>query len=439
MQRPTADTKVIDALTPSNVVALPVVRSAMPPSAAKDAQAAYAAGALATLTQVADLLHEDSVGDAALVAQLARDAAADDARLAELHDLAAVATASRAAEEEAWVRREQARAELQAAAITKALATRTAPALVSGDKPFDAALAAEWCAAWRKDDATINTYTTTYFNHWRAHFGTLGGMLVERAWDRYISARLAKAKGVTVDKEIISGRVFLRWAKSADMITAVPELPQVDKRAGTIANPNRKREAIDLEPEVVASVIALMPEWSTGHIGRESATRFLVRPYFEVMAHTGLRRSTLNLIESPADWRVGARELGIRDEIDKARFGRKLPVDSVVAEILDQCSPQGGGIIFGRHDRRKYLYEAAKQHGLDEYSARHLSNHDFRHSRSQFESDSGVPLTAIAYLRGWKRISTADEYIKPSKKRAAEALARLESAGRGATIQCSTS
>jgi len=314
-------------------------------------------------------------------------------------------------------------ARLTAEAVAERLAP-SAPELTADDKPIGPELAAEWRAAWRKDSATIATYTGTYFNHWRAHFGTLGAMLSADAWSKYIAGRLLKASGETVYKETGAGRVFLSWAKDAGYVTAIPDIPEVKKTDGT-RDPNRKPEAIRLEPDQVERVLAHLPEWSKGRHGAERG-RFLVRPFFEVMWETGLRRATLSSLSSPKHWRRGASKLAIEDDIDKARFGRSVPVSARVRAILDEYSPEAGP-IFGKHDRRKHLRTAALAAGLDRYTAEHLSNHDFRHSRSQYEADSGIPLTAIAHLRGWKNTSMADRYIRTSEKRATEAIALLES------------
>ncbi len=321
------------------------------------------------------------------------------------------------------------KAELVAKAVAAAMATAK-PALTGGDRAIDAELAAEWCASWRKDEATIATYTGTYFNHWHKHFGTLGAMLVEGAWAGYIAARQLRVCGETVYKETCAARVFLLWSKDAGYITAVPDVPVVDKKAGAPRDPNRKPEAIRLEPEQIAAVLANLPEWSTGRHAPPGGTgngRFCVRAYFEVAWETGLRRQTLWSLASPTHWRKGAKKLVIEDAIDKARFGRSVPVPARARAVLDACAP-AEGLIFGQHDRRKYLRKAALAAGLDEYTADHLSNHDFRHSRSQHEADNNVPLTAIAHLRGWKNTSMADRYVHASEKRAGEAVALLDSA-----------
>jgi hypothetical protein len=57
---------------------------------------------------------------------------------------------------------------------------------------------------------------------------------------------------------------------------------------------------------------------------------------------------------------------------------RRLASDHRVA--LDRVCPDVGG-LFGAHDYRRLLREAAKAAGIDEYGASRISDYDHRHSR----------------------------------------------------------
>ena len=83
--------------------------------------------------------------------------------------------------------------------------------------------------------------------------------------------------------------------------------------------------------------------------GRFGKRCFFVRKRFVVAWETGLRPATLNEIGAPIDYHRGATELVLRDEIDKVRYGRKLPLTEAARAALDSITPDVG-LIFGRHD-----------------------------------------------------------------------------------------
>jgi hypothetical protein len=66
-------------------------------------------------------------------------------------------------------------------------------------------------------------------------------------------------------------------------------------------------------------------------------------------------------LEAPTDYRQGATTLVIRDEADKNRFGRELPLSEAACVALDSvCSKSGP--TFGRHDCIMLLRRAAGGH-----------------------------------------------------------------------------
>jgi integrase len=77
---------------------------------------------------------------------------------------------------------------------------------------------------------------------------------------------------------------------------------------------------------------------------------------------------------------VAAEWLLIRDEVDKNRFGRELPLSEAARRALDQVCPDMG-LLFGSHDYRRLLREAAKAAGIDEYRAVRISDYDLAHTR----------------------------------------------------------
>jgi hypothetical protein len=55
--------------------------------------------------------------------------------------------------------------------------------------------------------------------------------------------------------------------------------------------------------------------------------------------------------------------------VDKNRFGREVPLSEAARAALDQVCPDVG-LLFGSHDYRRLLREAAKAAGIDESAPR---------------------------------------------------------------------
>src|SRR5690606_17190467 len=106
-----------------------------------------------------------------------------------------------------------------------------------------------------------------------------------------------------------------------------------------------------------ARVIAALPQWTRP---RGDAPSFAVRARFVVAWETALRPATLDALSVPEHYSRGADSLQISDEIDKARFGRVLPLTDAARAALDGVCRSGHvGLIFGCHDYRWQLAKAA--------------------------------------------------------------------------------
>jgi hypothetical protein len=92
-------------------------------------------------------------------------------------------------------------------------------------------------------------------------------------------------------------------------------------------------------------------------------TRYPVRARFIVAWETALRPATLNRLRAPVHYRRGQEVLVIENDIDKARFRRELPLGAETRAALDRVCPEVG-ILFGEHDYRRLLREAAIRAGV---------------------------------------------------------------------------
>jgi integrase len=319
--------------------------------------------------------------------------------------------------------RTRAKAQVEAA---KLYAEHTA----AGRTPAPRGALADLVAAWltSRESEIAEETLGMYEDHWRVHllpyFRSVDA-ITARTVDTYISHRLTMVKRKTVVKELSSLRQFMGYLERQGIIARAPEVRSPAKRAiGTEASP---RQHIPLSAEQVEAILAELPETTrrTGTGGGLPA-----RAFFTVMWETALRFSTLNRIRAPFDYRKGSTTLRIRSEVDKARYARTLPLSPRAREALDAVCPEEG-VIFGRHQYRHTLRQAALRAGFSEADARHIGYHEIRHAALMDLGASTTDLTAIAYIAGHKHIVTTAKYVRGREEGAADALAARRAPAKG--------
>lgn len=276
--------------------------------------------------------------------------------------------------------------------------------------------------AWVRDLAgqvstgTQDLYRMHMHSHLLPHFGAPEGITSERI-AQYGRDRLKAVKRRTLVKERSTLRGFLGWCQEQGYLLESPTFPALSKRAqGTAYKVRRRGNATPMSPEEARALVEALPVWSQPRKGVE---KFLVRARFIVMYETALRPATLDALRHPEHYTPGADTLLIEDEMDKARFGRVLPLNKRAQDALS-AAVRGKGPIFGRHNYRHHLERAAAR-VLDEDRARTFCAYDLRHARLTELAAKG-DLTGVAYLAGHKHVTTTSIYIKPGLKAAREAL-----------------
>lgn len=245
-------------------------------------------------------------------------------------------------------------------------------------------------------------------------FGTAEGITAARI-ATYGRTRLAKVKRKTLQKERSTLRGFLGWCHEQGHCVVLPEFPSLPARAkGTPYEVRRRGRATEVTPEQCWAIIDKMPKFS-----RRTATSdpFPVQDRHIVAYSTGLRPSTIDQLSCPEHWIPGSDVLIIEDRIDKARFGRELPLSEKAQEALGRVARRG--LIFGRHNYRRHIAEAAKA-VLPPEKARTFCAYDFRHTR--LTELAGIDLRGAMYHAGHKRISTTDSYVRTDMAAARKVL-----------------
>ncbi|HZS38609.1 MAG TPA: site-specific integrase [Polyangia bacterium] len=283
-------------------------------------------------------------------------------------------------------------------------------------RPLDE-LAAEWLADIEAtlDSTTIAQYGIYVTAHWTPFFTSLSTITSETVED-YTRHRLRRVRRKTVLKELSALRGFLNWCKTKDLVGELPVIESPPKTSvGTpdTSRPHKNRFLVLTKDEINA-VIAHLPEWRSAP---RAPRKYPVRSRFVVAWETALRPETLDKLCAPEDYTRGAGSLVLRDEIDKARFGRRLPLTKHARVALDAVCPEIG-LIFGRHDHRNVLRAAARAAELPPEKADRISPYDFRHSRLTYLAENSTNLAGIAYLAGHKNVSTTNKYIRPTERAA---------------------
>ena len=317
------------------------------------------------------------------------------------------------------------------AAVTGRSSAPASPTSLIGVSTID--VCALWLAAMEDEGnhrpKTLQTWERIYVKtHFAAHFRDAAELASPARLAAYVSWRLRSARAETVAKECSALRSLLGYLARPDvaLLAEAPPVPQPKKGTGKAA---LTKVRVDLTPEQVEAILAALPE--TIRAKRRGESRRPCRAFFRVLWETGLRAAGLWRLEAPGDYRVGAEELVIRDEADKAAFGRTLPLTDAARAALDSVCP-ASGLVFGEEKNfRTQLKRAALAAGIPEHLAGHVSPHDFRHARTTDLLDAGAPLTGVAYLMGHKQITTTNRYVHPGAKAARAALSGHRS-GHGA-------
>jgi integrase len=284
--------------------------------------------------------------------------------------------------------------------------------------------AAEWLAAIEDcvDVTTFDSYALYVRTHFKPYFGTLRGLTAERCAS-YGRHRLGKVKRPTVQKELGALRGFIAWLVEQNVILEAPLVPSLPRGAtGTPFGKRRRGNATPITEDEAEAIIAALPEWSESR----RITPFPVRARVRVAFETGLRPSTLSELSIPEHYKKGSDHFVVTKDIDKNRYGREVPLSDATRAALDSICPDEG-VIFGKHDLRDQLRKAAEGI-LDEDRRARFTVYDLKHLRATLWASSG-DLPATAYLMGWKRVTTANIYARPTARAAARLVHRSQTGG----------
>ena len=269
------------------------------------------------------------------------------------------------------------------------------------------------------DPRTFKLYRDVYMGRRFAPFFESIDRLDTIGAEKFIAARLKQVTRETLKKELSVLRRFARWAAKRGFLASVPDIETPGRRViGTPVESARKRHFQVFTTEEIGRILAHLPEQTSAP---RAQVPYPVRDWYVVAWETALRPRTLAKLRAPDDYRKGASTLLIRDEADKSRFGRELPLSDEARAALDRVCPKAG-LLFGDHDRVMLLRRAAVAAGIDQHRAERISDYDFRHSRLTHLGQHSDNLAGVMYLAGHKQPATTARYLRPQKDAAAEVL-----------------
>jgi site-specific recombinase XerC len=285
------------------------------------------------------------------------------------------------------------------------------------DSPPLEELVAEWLETSSTLAATTVETWTGYGRRWTKLWATAAD-LIEVETERYRNDRLRSVVSATVRKELTALRHFIRWLVAHGYLgreIGVPGVPA--KSTGTRYARQSRQSAPELTPKQVKAIIAALPEWSAS---KKLRKQYAIRARFVVAYETGLRPSSLDRMSVPEHYHRGSKRLRLTDEIDKNRWGRELPLSPKARRALDGVCPEVG-LIFGEHDYRERLDEAARK-VLPAATADRFAGAHFRSAMITHVLERTGNLSGVQYLAGHKQAKTTGSYARPSLRAAEEAL-----------------
>ena len=290
-----------------------------------------------------------------------------------------------------------------------------------------------WISEFRTTHArvTLEVWDMYARNLWPGYFSDLE-RITHVALKEYMRSRLGVVRRESVRKELFALSSFLQFCAETFELPHV-ELPKLPKRALGVQFVKRRRKAAsELAPEQVRALLRELPEWgSTSHLDAE---QYAVRARFLILYETGLRPSTIDRLRVPEHYAIGQRVLHLTPEVDKARFGRDVPLTKRARRILDylvrKLGPDLHGPIFGTadgaaHDYRKRLQRAAFKALPREVAATFCGAH-LRSARITHLLEKGANIVGVQHLAGHKQISTTARYVRAGFRAATDAISVWE-------------
>ncbi len=266
-------------------------------------------------------------------------------------------------------------------------------------------VAVDWIASMegQMSQDTLDTYSIYFETHLGPYFQTLSSETLSTANQKsYMSSRLKVVQGSTLRHEMSALRVLAQWAEDQQLVSDLPLILSVPRGAlGTPAEGKHRQKPGELYQEEIEAFLGALPVFKK-KLG-------FVRARFTVGFEMFLRWSTLNRLDVPTHWSPGEDYLTIDARTMKGkRESRKLLTDRAKESL--ESAYEKPGLIFGKHDYRLVVQEAAK--ALPEHKRSwFIGSHVRSAGATDFLAD-GASLPAAQYGLDHTLATTTDRYAR---------------------------
>lgn len=264
----------------------------------------------------------------------------------------------------------------------------------------------------KKSDSYLAKLESHFGAHFQHRWQSIEEMCEPGSIDAYASDRLSgnapaveavvrgtrptKGAPVTVHKELVTLRRFLKWAKKKEIITDLPDIEPVPQ-ISDYAPP-------DYTAEDARSLLEALPS------RKEHRSGHPVREFFTVQWAQATRPGEIESLRV-CDVNLERREMTIRQSEDKARVGRVIGIAPMAYDVLKELLagvPVSEMMIFGPRNYRASLEQAAKACGLPR-----PTRHNLRHFRlTELGHTPGMAPASLQFLAGHKHMNTTDRYVR---------------------------
>lgn len=277
-------------------------------------------------------------------------------------------------------------------------------------------VALDWIEAKKGQIAanTLASYSGYFESHLVPYFPSLSDVTTAKI-KGYISDRLKVVRGLTVRKELSALRGLVSWAAETGLIPEAMLVPGVPKKVqGTAFATKRRSKPSQLSVVEIETFLA--------HLPVEAPRLGFVRSRFVLQYDMGLRPSLVDRLEAPKHWYPGSDRLTLDAKSMKGREDSDKLLTKRAKEALEQ-SYRGPGLLFGTHDYRLVVAEAARLSLPTEkaktFTAAHLRSAGITHL-----IEDGATLSEAQVFADHKLATTTDRYIKTSQRALEDFLRR---------------
>lgn len=221
--------------------------------------------------------------------------------------------------------------------------------------------------------------------------------ITDGAIDDWITARAEKVSRRTINRDLRSLRVCLRWAASRERCT----MPKAIEREG-LREAQREAHRYLPDPTEVRRVVDLVPR-----AGYRDALTLL---YATGLRHEELMRLKMEDVRDGKVWVQPEQGPAVEAEPTKGYRARAIPVADAVREVAVRFLAWRNPEVRGRSAAKNALH-AVLAKACDATKVPRFGLHDLRRAFATEAVRAGIPLTVVRDWLGHRLTATTERYV----------------------------